>query len=367
MMNEEIKKYIEELKSHLAGLPEDEIKRAVDYYEEYLNDSLDSGKDLEEVFKELGPVEKLAESLKMEANFSRAEKNPDLSNFSKVVKDAFKSVSAPLSVFSLSITVLLSFGMIAVIFGGTVVSGIGAAAVILLCIYQAFTIPFHFFLEIAGTIGFGLLGSGMLALVAFYLWRGGKLFIKLSTKQIGLMLKLTGKTVMEPVKKKSKKLWPVTRIILIVTAAGFILFGVSGLPWRFFTIFNSMKPESGINLVVDEYEAGSIRKISALTAHSTIRIEEGSSDKIIISYEEPDWLTYEISSNGGELNFREMSNGRLPFFSLVSLHESKTELTITLPKGYRADSISLQSVGGNVFTSGKIENLRIKTLTGKVQ
>lgn len=366
-MNEEIKKYIEELSKNLVGLPEDEIKRAALYYEEYLNDSLDEGKNLEEVLKELGPAEKLAESIKIEANYSRAKKNPGIKNFSKVIRDAFKSVSAPLSIFSLSITALLSFGMIAIIFGGAVISGIGAAGIILLCIYQAFTIPFHFFLEIAGTIGFGLLGSGILALIALYLWRGGRLFIKLSTKQIGLMLKLSGKTVSGPVKKESKGFWPITRTFLIATAAGLILFGISGIPWRYFTIFNSMKPEGSISKVVEEYKAGDIRKIKVLTAHSTIRIEEGSSDKIVLSYEEPDWLTYEISSKGGELSFREMSNGRLPFFSLVSLHESMTELIITLPKGYKADSIILQSVGGNIFTLASIENLEAKTLTGKVK
>jgi hypothetical protein len=84
--------------------------------------------------------------------------------------------------------------MIALIFGGAVVSGIGAAAVILMCIYQAFTIPFHFVLEIVGTLGIGFMGAGILSLAAFYLWMCGKLFIKLSTKQIRLMLKLSGKT-----------------------------------------------------------------------------------------------------------------------------------------------------------------------------
>lgn len=366
-MNEEIRTYIEELKKHLTGLPEEEIKRAVGYYEEYLNDSLDAGKDIEKVLKELGPAEKLAESLKLEANFNRVEKNPGIKNFSRIIKDAFKSVSTPLSVFSLSITALLSFCMIAIIFGGAVASGIGAAASILLCIYQAFTIPFHFLLEIIGTLGFGLLGSGILALVTFYLLRGGKLFIKLSTKQIGLMLKLSGKTIKKPAKEEKRKHRPVASVLLIATAAGFILFAVSGIPWRFFIIFNSMKPEGNINRVVTQYNAEDINKITSITAHSTIKIGEGSSDKIVISYEEPDWLTHEINNTGGELSFREMSNGRLPFFPLVSLHGSQTELSISLPRGYKADSIFLQSVGGNILVTGEIKNLETKTITGKVQ
>jgi hypothetical protein len=128
-----------------------------------------------------------------------------------------------------------------------------------------------------------------------------------------------------------------------------------------------MKPEGNINKVVEEYTASDINKISAITAHSIIRIREGSSDKIVISYEEPDWLTHEISNNGGVLVFREMSNGRLPMFSLISIHESQTELSISLPKGFKADSISLQSTGGNMFISNITENLDAKTLTGEIQ
>ena len=366
-MNEKIKVFIDDLKKHLIGLPVEEVSKAVNYYEEYLSESLDAGNNIEEVLMELGSPEKVADTLRREANITRAENHPDLKNFSRVIKDAFKSVSTPLSVFSLSITALISFCMIALIFGGAVVCGVGAAAILLLCIYQAFIIPFHFVLEIVGTLGIGFMGTGIVSLAAFYLWICGKLFIKLSTKQIGLMLKLSGKAVKKKAKQESRRLCPVTRLLLIVAAAGFILFGVSGISWRFFTIFNSMKPEENINKVVTEYDAADIKKISALTAHSIIKIGEGSSDKIVISYEEPDWLTHQISNNGGVLDFSEESNGRLPLFALVSLHESQTELSIALPKGFNADQISLQSTGGFIIISNISANIEAKTLTGKIQ
>lgn len=366
-MNEEINIFIEDLKKHLIGLPEEEVSEAVNYYEEYLSESLEAGNSLDKVLTELGSPEKLADTLRREANITRAKNHPGIKNFSRVIRDAFKSVSTPLSVFSLFITALISFGMIAIIFGGAVVFGIGAVAVMLLCIYQAFTIPFHFVLEIVGTLGIGLMAAGIISLVAYYLWICGKLFIRLSTKQIGLMLKLSGKTVTNPVKKESKRLWPVTRLLLVISAVGFILFGVSGIPWRYFIIFNSMKPEGNITKVATEYNPSDINKISILTAHSIIRVEEGSSDKIVVSYEEPDWLTHEISNSGGVLDFREKSNGRLPLFALVSLHEGQTELSISLPKGFKADSILLQSTGGNMIISNIDENLDAKSLTGDIQ
>ncbi|MDF2672868.1 MAG: hypothetical protein K0R09_1133 [Clostridiales bacterium] len=366
-MNEEINIFIEDLKKHLIGLPEEEVSEAVNYYEEYLRESLEAGNSLEKVLSELGSPEKVADILRREANITRAKNHPGIKNFSRVIKDAFKSVSTPLSVFSLSITALISFGMIAIIFGGAAVFGIGAVAVMLLCIYQAFTIPFHFVLEIVGTLGIGLMVAGIISLVAYYLWICGKLFIRLSTKQIGLMLKLSGKTVTNPAKKESKRLWPVTRLLLVISAVGFILFGASGIPWRYFIIFNSMKPEGNITNVATEYNPSDINKISILTAHSIIRVEEGSSDKIVVSYEEPDWLTHEISNSGGVLDFREKSNGRLPLFALVSLHGSQTELSISLPKGIKTDSISLESIGGHIFISNITGNLEAKTLTGKIE
>lgn len=364
-MNEKIKIFIDDLKKHLSGLPEEEIQRAISYYEEYLNDSEDAGNNLDDVLKELGSTDKIAETLRKEINLKRAENSPGIRNFSRVVKDAFKSVSTPLSLFSLSITVLLSFCMIAVIFGAAVVFGIGAAAFILVCIYEAFIIPFHFILEIIGTLGIGLMGAGIIAVLALYFWRCGKLFIRLSTKQIGLMLKLSGKAAARPEKQEEKKLWPAVRLLLIISAAGFVMFGVSGVPWRFFTIFNSMKPNN-INKVVAEYNAADVNKIAVLTAHSAVRIEEGSSDKIVVSYEEPDWMTHQISIGEGVLDFREKSNGRLPLFELVSLHESQTELIVSLPKGFNADSITVRSTGGNMFIQKTIKNLDVKTSNGKI-
>lgn len=366
-MNQSIKLFIDELKKYLEGLPVEEIQRVVGYYEEYLSDSLDAGNNPEDVLKELGSPDKIAETIRKEINIKRAESNPGIINFSRVIKDAFKSVSTPVSVFSLSITTLLSFGMIALIFGAAVVCGTGAAAAILLCIYEAFTIPFNFILEILGTLGMGVMTAGILFVATLCLWGWGKLFIKLSTKQIGLMLKLSGKTAAKPEKHGSKRLWPVVRLFLILSAAGFVLFVVSGLPWRFFTIFNSMKIEGNINKTVTEYNIQDIRKISVLTAHSAVRIEESSSDKIVVSYEEPDWLTHQISSSGGVLDFREKSNGRFPLFELVSLHASQSELIISLPKGFNADSITLQSTGGKIFISDINENLDVTTLTGNIK
>lgn len=366
-MNEKIKYFIDDLKKQLMGLPDDEINEAVNYFEEFLTESLEARNNLEEVLIELGSPKKIADTLKRESNLSNAKNKPGIRNFSRVIKDAFKSVSTPISIFTLSITALISYCIIALIFGGAAICGIAAVITVVLCIYQAFTIPFNFTLEIIGTFGFGILTGGILSLLALYLLKCGKLFIKLSIKQISLMLKLSGKPELKAAKEDRKRFWPVTRTLLILTTAGLVLFGVSGLPWKFFIIFNSMKPEGSLKRFVTEYNVSNINKISVLTAHSIINIEEGSSDKILVSYEEPDWLNHEISNTQGVLNFREKSNGRLPLFDLISLHESQTELNITLPKGFKNESIILQSTGGNILISNISGSVEAKTLTGEIQ
>lgn len=363
-MDNRISAFIDKLKMELKSLPEEEVSKAVSYYEEYLNDALDAGNDLDSIISNLETPEKIAASIKTEAHVTNAEKNPGLGNFFKAMKSAFKSVSAPFSIFLLSILVLFTFCIVITFFGGALAVALSSLAVFLTILYEAIRIPFRFFLEKIGTLGMGLTTGAVLMLLAIYLYKLGRLFIKLSSKQTRIILKISGKQLQNTNGNDNSinayKYKHINRMLLTATIAGFIIFGVSGLPWKFFTIFNSMKPESSINLVTSEYNTDKINRIELTTAHSTIKIKSGSSDKITISYEEPNWLTHEINNSGGVLYFREKSNGRLPLFSLVSLHPSTTELLVTLPKGYKFDSLNLQSTGGKIIITDIAGNIEAK-------
>lgn len=367
-MDERISSFIESLKIQLGGLPQEEIREAVDYYEEYLNDAAEAGKDLDAILKQLDSPEKIAGMIRTETSIIRAQRSPGLRNFTSVLRNAFMGVTTPFAILMLSIFVFVSFSMVAVLFAGAFAVFVGAVVIVLGFIYQAFMIPLRFPLEIAGTLGMGFLGAGVCLLLAYGLYKLGRLFIKLSTRSIRWMLKKPGKPMPEmdspqPTgKSRSKR---VVTACIVLSVAGLALFSVSGLPLKFFTIFNSMKPEN-ITLKTSEYDPDKISKISLITAHSHIKLARNSSDKIIISYEQPDWLDYEIGSSGSMLSFYEKSNGRLPLFNLVTLHESRTELTVSIPKDYSPEILTVESRGGYVFITGLVENIEVKTYTGNI-
>lgn len=368
-MDERILNYIDNLKKELEGLPEDEVKEAVNFYEEYLNDAMEAGKNPDEVIKELDPPVGTAAMIKAETSIMKAQHNPGLRNFIRALKNAFGIVSTPMSVFSLSIVELFSYCMVAMLFGGAFAAVLGGAACVIVFLYEAVRMPLGFGLEIAGTIGFSLFSAGVCAILAVYLYRWGMLFIKFSTNLVRLIMVKSGRKIPEMRNEKpdgKPKRGKTVPVLLVTIAAGILLFGISGLPQRIFTITNSMKPEGMVKNITLEYDPGLVNRISAVTTNSVIKISRGSGDKIILSYEEADWLDYDIKNNGGTLDFTEKSNGRLPLFSLLSLHEGCTELAISLPESFMPDAINLESTGGHIFIYDSKYSLDAKTTNGSI-
>jgi len=367
-MDDRISGFIASLKKHLEGLPEQEIREAVDYYEEYINDAVEEGKDTDGIFKELGSPEKIAGMIRMESSIIKAQRSPGLKNFTGVSRNAFKGVTTPLAIISLSFVVFFSFCMVAVLFAGAFCLFAGAAVIALGLVYEALRIPPGFPMEIVGTIGFGLLGAGICLLPAFGLYRLGKLFIRVSTQLIRRILLQSGKPMPEMEKQtpsRKARFSRITVLCLIIIAAGLVSIGVSGMPVRYFTIFNSMKP-TNIVMKTSEYEPAGINKISISTAHSIIRVTEGTSDKIVLSYEQPDYMDYEMGVSGSMLSFYEKSNGRLALFSLLTMHESMTELVVSIPKGLNPDIITLETRGGHIYISRLAQNIRAETFSNSI-
>jgi hypothetical protein len=147
--------------------------------------------------------------------------------------------------------------------------------------------------------------------------------------------------------------------------AGFVLLFVSGFPVKLFMIFNSMEP-SNITAHEWDYDSTAVDKINIISAHSHIRLEEGNSDKIVLSYEQPDWMEPETSLKNGQLTFSENSNGRLPLFSLMTLHENRTDVIISLPAGFKPEVLTLESRGGFVYIESTDYNVNVKTYTGSI-
>lgn len=365
-MDERIRTFTDELLKQLAGLPEDEIQEAAGFYEEYLSEALDAGKDLDWAISDIGTPDRIAAVIKAETSIAKARTNPGIRNFNSSFTSAFKLVTAPLSIFSLSLTALVSYSMVAVLFGGALVTALSALIIFCGMTYEAFRIPLKFFPSAIGAVGSGLVAAGICLIVAFCLFKLGKLFIRFSTNLIRRMLRLSGRDVPEISDKRAKKTGLRTvPVLLSVAAAGFILFAVSGLPQTYFTIFNSMSSAEEKS-VSYEYDIKGIRDIAIDSANSKIRVERTHGDKIAISYDQPLWMDHDIGNEAGVLEFKEKSSGMLPLFRLVILHEGMSEIKVLLPDGYSPEDLSLKSTGGHITVNGLYGSVTAKTSNGNI-
>jgi uncharacterized membrane protein len=366
-MDERIVSFLRSLKDNLKNIPEAEAAEALNYYEEYLCDALDDGKDLDQVIAQLGPLEKIGTSIKADIDIRRAEDNPGIKNFSRAMKTV-RGIGTPFSVFFVSLFIIIAYCIVGTFMAGALVFILGAAATAMMAFYEAFKIPIRFFLEILGTVGAGLFSGGLCMVLAILFYRFAKVLIKLSARLIRRSFRRRRPVDIDEVQETPKK--KKSRLLLafsIASIIGLALFSVSGLPTRFFIMFNSMKPAI-IDLAVQDFDPAGINKISIVSANSCIEVgyQDTDKDAITVSYEQPDWTDYDLSVNGSMLSFHEMSNGRLPFFSIDTLHESRTLIKVLLPEGYDPDMIHLESRGGYITVRGLDENVKAKTHKGKI-
>ncbi len=368
-MIEKAEAFIRELELRLKDLPKEEVNDAINYYREYFSDAIESGDNEDAVMEKLGTSEKTADMIRVENSIARVRSNPGIKNYSGVLKNTFRLVTTPISVLVLSMFVIVSFCVFAAFFAGALCTFLGAIGALLVSVYEATKMPAGFFMEIIGTIGLGFMTSGLLLLVAISFYMLAFLFIRLSVWMIDKILRKPVKTDMDlTVRKGEKPRKPVifARLSVIVFLAGFVLFAVSGLPIRYFNIFNSMKPAS-ILMQHHDFCPDEVKTISIETAHSLVRISRGSGDRIELLYEKSDWLDYEVNTEANTLCFKEKSNGRLPLFSLVSLHESLTELDIILPENFDAEMIKMKSTGGHFFIMEVSHNIQAETINGRIE
>lgn len=367
-MDDRTKAFLDELKLELAGFPENEIKEAMEYYEEYISDALEEGKSAEEILSRLDPAVKIAAMIKAETSIRKAQNNPGLKNYSKVLKYAYLGITRPFSILMFSLFIFTTYSIALLLFLGAIASAAAACVVISAFIYEAVKIPSIYISEIIGTVSSGIFSAAVCMLSAIGFYKLCRLFIQLSSGLVGRMLNKSHKSTAviheSQEKRKSNSGLPL-KICLVTILASLLITLVSGLPTRLFTIFNSMDPV-GITVQEWEYDAASVKKIRIETAHTNIRLEKGNSDKIEISYGQPDWLEPETICKDGQLTFSEKSNGRLPLFSFISLHENSSEIIISLPEGFAPEALEFVSRGGFVYIDSASFNITVKTYTGNI-
>ena len=55
--------FLDELRSKLVGLPDEEIENRISFYEEMINDRIDEGKSEEEAISEIGTVDEVVREI----------------------------------------------------------------------------------------------------------------------------------------------------------------------------------------------------------------------------------------------------------------------------------------------------------------
>ncbi len=369
MMGDVVDRFIVELESQLSDLPKDEIEEAVSYYREYLNDAIESGEDPGIALQRLGTAEKIAAMIRVETSIDRARSNPGVRSYGAVLKNSFRVITTPFAILFLSMFVMLSGGIFITLYAGAFCTFVGSILALAAVIYEAANMSGEFFIEIIGILGAGLMLSAVLMLATIGLYLSGRLFIRLSVWTIDKILYKQQQKEPSPkrtAETKSKRVRAAVRLFSVLAFAGFLCFVVSGLPMRYFNIFNSVKPQD-IELVSYQFDIEQADAISVETAHSVVRISEGSDDQIRFVYEKSNWLDYAFSTEGNIIHFREKSNGRLPFFELGSLHESLTELKVYIPEGTNVERMTVESKGGHVFISDIPVSIRVKTMNGRIE
>ena len=388
-MDERIRSFLDRLRACLAVLPDSEAREAVEYYEEYINDALDEGGHADEILSHLGSPEIIAAQVMAEASIKMAQQNPGLKNYSKALKYSRILITRPFSIMMFSMLLFVTYGMALLFFIGAAVFAAASLAAFSGMLFEALKIPSRYIPEIIGTASIGLVASATILLSACGLFILGRLCIKLSVGIVRHMLKKPGEAGKSQTYADARGNRPhcesggsygdtgaqagkrrsvparISKACIAAIFAGLALSFASGLPVKLFMIFDGMKPA---HMATHRWEYGKseVGGIYVVTAHSHIRLVESDSDKIEISYEQPDWLEPEIKLAGGRLSFTENSNGRLPLFSLVSMHESRTDLVLALPGGFAPEALKLESRGGFIYIDTGSFSADVRTYTGNI-
>lgn len=126
------------LSNALTGFPQSEISRVTEYYDELFNEGLDEGKTEEEICASLDKPEDIAERMRIELAFVRAEQQPTPKSMNAVLLILLGLFAVPIGIplgaallsvlFAMFVTVFaltFSFGAVVLALG---VSGLAAVA-----------------------------------------------------------------------------------------------------------------------------------------------------------------------------------------------------------------------------------------------
>lgn len=164
--------FILALNKKLKFMNTQEKEEAINYYQEYIDDALDSDKDWEEISKSLGTPDEVAAKIKADYSVKKVKEKPSLSNSIKLLFAVLGlffigiPIAIPIAIGLLSIVLAIVIVIFAILI--TLIAVI-ISVIIALCALFGFAISLLVTNPVAGIglLGLVLVGTGVIILFTY--------------------------------------------------------------------------------------------------------------------------------------------------------------------------------------------------------
>ena len=369
-MAERTAEFIQSVREGLADLPADLTQGALDYYEEFIAEALESGISETEVLKRLGRATDVVAAIRAERFIDRAEQRPGPLGLIQASGKAFGGYA-----FSAGRLLLAIGPLCMVLIGGmfyitAVLSWIGALASIPVILSSITQIVPEYWTGKLSLVGTGFIAFSLLAGTGVGFWQAADWMTKLTMRWLRRLIQPRPNRKPQPVRNESEKMKPGMKILLRVCCclflAGVPLLFSSDLPVNCFTIWNSWVP-GDLTSSTREFVPEEIRRITINTLNSRIEIEPADIAVIKLTYGQPEWMDCTLETRGGELQFTEKSAGKIPYMNFIARHEGMTVIRLEVPRRYAADAVELVSIGGHMILDLRAESIQASTGDGNIR
>ena len=356
------------IRSGLAGLPEESASRALEYYEDYIAEALEAGLSGGEIMRRLGTMEEIAAHVRAESSLDRAESSPGPLSLTGAARQTLRGLAGGAARVSMFVGATLPYALAMMLYLTAIVVLLGAIAVAALMGYEITTMPAAYLRESIGAAGLAALAASLLAGTGLALWLAANAINRITLRALrrGLRRGAPMDRPSEPAKPRKQRTRIAFLACAIIALVGAGLIATSGLPEKYFTIWNGERPED-IALRDWSFDPRKVDAIEVVALNSRVSIEAGSTEDLRIAYEEPPWLAGEVIADDGKLSFRESSRRMLPFMNFVARHQGMTSVRIEVPRRYLPRSIAVTTNGGNVFLAAAAREVDVQTITGSIR
>lgn len=152
--------FMQRLKTELRGFSSAEVGRMLEYYDELFSDSLEAGKTEEEITASLETPEAIAQRMRVDLAFLRAEQEPSAKSMNTVL-------IILLGVFALPIGLPLAIAVVAVLFSvamvaiSLLVTGVALVAALGVSGLAILVVGVYAVVSGGPLVGFAMVGAGL--------------------------------------------------------------------------------------------------------------------------------------------------------------------------------------------------------------